>query len=85
VSELDGATGRPSAGMVCDVSDRHAIYAAAKRVRTPRWGEVDVLVNNAGVVSGRPFLELPDEAIERTFQVNTLALFWTAKAFSARA
>jgi all-trans-retinol dehydrogenase (NAD+) len=80
VSELDGATGRPSAGIVCDVSDRHAIYAAAKRVHA-EVGPVDVLVNNAGVVSGRPFLELPDEAIERTFQVNTLALFWTAKAF----
>lgn len=80
VSELDGATGRPSVGMVCDVSDRHAIYAAAERVRS-EVGEVDILVNNAGVVSGRPFLELPDEAIERTFQVNTLALFWTAKAF----
>lgn len=80
VSELDGATGRPSVGMVCDVSDRRAVYAAAQQVRD-QVGHVDILVNNAGVVSGRPFLELPDEAIERTFQVNTLALFWTAKAF----
>ncbi|MCB9729402.1 MAG: SDR family oxidoreductase [Deltaproteobacteria bacterium] len=80
VSELDGATGRASAGMVCDISDRHAVYAAAERVRA-EVGPVDIVVNNAGVVSGRPFQELSDEAIERTFQVNTLALFWTAKAF----
>jgi all-trans-retinol dehydrogenase (NAD+) len=44
-------------------------------------GDVDVLVNNAGIVSGRPLLELPDERIEKTFAVNTLALFWTTKAF----
>ena len=42
---------------------------------------MDILVNNAGVVSGSPLLELPDEHIERTFRVNTLALFWTTKAF----
>jgi all-trans-retinol dehydrogenase (NAD+) len=44
-------------------------------------GDVDVLVNNAGVVTGRPLLELSDEHIERTFAVNTLALFWTTRAF----
>ena len=44
-------------------------------------GPVDILVNNAGVVSGRPLLELSAEHIERTFRVNTLALFWTTGAF----
>jgi all-trans-retinol dehydrogenase (NAD+) len=42
---------------------------------------VDVLVNNAGVVGGRPLLELSDAQIETTFAVNTLALFWTTRAF----
>ena len=31
--------------------------------------------------AARPLLDLPDEKIERTFAVNTLALFWTTKAF----
>jgi all-trans-retinol dehydrogenase (NAD+) len=44
-------------------------------------GPVDVLVNNAGVVSGRPLLELSDEKIEATFAVNVLGLFWTTRAF----
>ena len=56
------------------------MYARADEVRAAA-GDVDVLVNNAGIVSGRPLLELPDERIERTFAVNTLALFWTTKAF----
>jgi all-trans-retinol dehydrogenase (NAD+) len=64
----------------CDVSDRAQVYARADEVRAAA-GDVDVLVNNAGIVSGRPLLELPDEKIERTFAVNTLALFWTTKAF----
>lgn len=68
------------AGMRCDVSRRDAVYAAAKDLEA-RFGPVDILVDNAGVVSGKPFLETDDERIERTMAVNTMALFWTAKAF----
>jgi all-trans-retinol dehydrogenase (NAD+) len=64
----------------CDVSDREQVYARADEVRAAA-GDVDVLVNNAGIVSGKPLLDLPDEEIERTFAVNSLALFWTTKAF----
>jgi all-trans-retinol dehydrogenase (NAD+) len=67
-------------GFACDVSDREQVYARADETRAAA-GDVDVLVNNAGIVSGRPLLELPDERIERTFAVNTLALFWMTKAF----
>jgi all-trans-retinol dehydrogenase (NAD+) len=42
---------------------------------------VDVLVNNAGVVVGKPILDLTPEEIERTFRINALAHFWTIKAF----
>ena len=37
---------------------------------------IDILINNAGIVTGRKFLESSDTAIEKTFQVNTLAHFW---------
>jgi len=63
-----------------DVGDRAQVAACAAEVLAAQ-GAVDILVNNAGVVSGKPLLELPDEHIERTFRVNTLALFWTTKAF----
>jgi all-trans-retinol dehydrogenase (NAD+) len=61
---------------VVDVSNRNDVYGAARLC-----GPIDILINNAGVVSGKRFLDLPDEKIERTFAVNTLALFWTVKAF----
>ena len=46
-----GATG--ARAFVCDVSDREQVYARADEVRAAA-GDVDVLVNNAGIVSGRP-------------------------------
>lgn len=65
---------------VCDLGDRTAIAQATDGI-VREAGPVDILVNNAGVVSGRLLLDLTDEQIERTFRVNTLALFWTTRAF----
>lgn len=66
----------------CDVGDAAAVRAAAEEVLATTGG-VDVVVNNAGVVSGRPLLELTDEQIERTFRVNVLALYWVTRPFLA--
>ena len=44
-----------------------------------KFGQIDILVNNAGVVSGQKFLELTPRQIETTFQINTLAHFWTTQ------
>jgi all-trans-retinol dehydrogenase (NAD+) len=64
----------------CDLSDRNSINSAAESVRDDH-GHIDILINNAGIVSGSPLLEISDEDILRTFDVNTLALFWTTRAF----
>ncbi len=64
----------------CDMSDREEIRETAQRVLAEH-GTVDVVINNAGVVSGKPLLELTDEAIQRTFDINTLSLYWTSRAF----
>jgi all-trans-retinol dehydrogenase (NAD+) len=66
--------------MVCDVSDRDAVYGRAKAL-TAELGPLDILINNAGIVSGKTFLETPDEKIVRTVNVNILSSFWTVKAF----
>jgi len=63
-----------------DLSDRNAIYATAEKVKTD-VGDVDILINNAGIVTGKKFLQCPDGLIEKTMQVNTNALFWTTKSF----
>jgi all-trans-retinol dehydrogenase (NAD+) len=66
--------------MICDVSNREDVYRRAESL-IREIGPVDILINNAGVVSGRPMLETPDDLIEKTMRVNSHALFWTAKAF----
>jgi all-trans-retinol dehydrogenase (NAD+) len=67
-------------GMVCDVTDREAVYRLAREVEST-VGPVEILVNNAGVVSGKTLLETPDEKIIKTMEVNVLANCWTVKAF----
>lgn len=44
-------------------------------------GDIDILVNCAGVVTGKKLLDADEAAIRRTFDVNTMALYWTTKAF----
>ncbi|NXR87712.1 RDHE2 dehydrogenase, partial [Hypocryptadius cinnamomeus] len=44
-------------------------------------GDVSILINNAGVVIGKKFLDSPDPLVEKTMEVNTMAHFWTYKAF----
>jgi all-trans-retinol dehydrogenase (NAD+) len=80
VCEEIHAQGGDAEGFVVDLSSRAAIQATCTEVLNTR-GEVDILINNAGIVSGKTLLECSDEAIERTFNVNALALFWTVRAF----
>ncbi len=68
---------------VVDVGESTAVTAAADQVLA-QVGAVDVLVNNAGVVSGKPLTELSASDIERTFKVNVMANYWTTKAFLPR-
>ncbi|XP_046657869.1 epidermal retinol dehydrogenase 2-like [Daphnia pulicaria] len=63
-----------------DLTKREEIYRAADRLKQ-EVGKVSILVNNAGVVTGKALLECSDELIQRTFDVNILAHFWTVKSF----
>ena len=74
------AAGGEAYGYVCDVSDRREVYRVSGEVKA-RVGPADVVVNNAGIISGRRLLEIPDERIEAVFGVNVLALYWVTKAF----
>lgn len=39
-------------------------------------GDVTILINNAGIVVGKLFLDIPDEMVEKSFLVNVLSHFW---------
>eukprot|EP00064_Thunnus_orientalis_P016142 superscaffoldBa00003138_g16205 len=65
---------------LCDCSDKNEVYRVADQVKR-EVGDVSILVNNAGIVTGKKFMEAPDSLIEKTVEVNTMAHFWTYKAF----
>ncbi|XP_036406502.1 epidermal retinol dehydrogenase 2 [Megalops cyprinoides] len=65
----------------CDCSRRTEVYKVAELVKR-EVGDVSILVNNAGVVTGKyAFTEAPDNLVDRTLRVNVAAHFWTYKAF----
>lgn len=72
-----GAQAHP---FVVDCSHREEIYSAARKVKE-EVGDVSILVNNAGVVYTADLFATQDPQIEKTFEVNVLAHFWTTKAF----
>lgn len=40
--------------------------------------QVSILINNAGIVTGKKFMETADELIIKTMEVNTMAHFWVS-------
>ncbi|MEE2961552.1 MAG: SDR family oxidoreductase [Myxococcota bacterium] len=80
IKELAPIAHHPPKGYKCDLRKRSQIYSVAKRVQK-QIGDIDILINNAGIVSGKSLLDISDDAISATFDVNTLALFWTTRAF----
>ncbi len=62
--------------LTCDLSDRNNIYEVTSKI-----DRVDILINNAGFVTGKYILDAPDDLIERTYKVNILSHFWLVKRF----
>ncbi|NXF11520.1 RDHE2 dehydrogenase, partial [Smithornis capensis] len=65
---------------ICDCSKRQDVYRVADQVKK-EVGDVTILVNNAGIVTGKKFMDSPDSLVEKTMEVNIMAHFWTYKAF----
>uniref|UniRef100_A0A8C8YX02 Short chain dehydrogenase/reductase family 16C member 5 n=1 Tax=Prolemur simus TaxID=1328070 RepID=A0A8C8YX02_PROSS len=64
----------------CDCSQREEVYRVADQVKK-EVGDISILINNAGIVTGKKFLDCPDELMEKSFDVNFKAHLWTYKAF----
>lgn len=72
--------GVPCRGYELDVTDAAAVLAVRDRVHAEA-GPIQVLVNNAGIVHGGPFLEVPLERHLRTYRVNVDGVVIMAHAF----
>ena len=74
LAEEVGEMGGRCHTMVLDVTDGDLVAEALRDVR------VDVLVNNAGVATMKPFLELTREEWQRMMDVNVNALYHVTRA-----
>lgn len=70
ISEL-AATGRHVVGARVDMGDARDIQRAAREMRAASV-DVDILINNAGIVVGREFAEHTHDDISRTMAINAL-------------
>ncbi|KAJ3979641.1 retinal short-chain dehydrogenase reductase [Lentinula detonsa] len=64
----------------CNISKWEEVEAVSKKI-VEEIGHPTVLVNNAGVVQGKLITDISAADVQQTFGVNTLAHFWTLKAF----
>ena len=62
----------------CNLCDKNEIRETAKKVKE-EVGEISLLINNAGIVTGRKFMDCTDEAIVATFDVNSMSHFWVSQ------
>ncbi|BBZ10899.1 SDR family oxidoreductase [Mycobacterium branderi] len=60
----------PVSGHPLDVTDRESFAAFLDKARADGGGHIDVLINNAGVMPVGPFLELSQDAIRSSIEVN---------------
>lgn len=63
-----------------DVTDHEAMARVAREVKE-RFGKVDLVVANAGVATGGPFVDSDPEAWRRVIEVNLIGSAVTARAF----
>ncbi|MCU1279083.1 MAG: 2-deoxy-D-gluconate 3-dehydrogenase, partial [bacterium] len=80
--EIEDATGRKVLSCSCDVSDEASVDEAAS-LTVATFGRVDVLVNNAGIASVAPLLDLELAELRRVLDVNVIGAFLCARAFGA--
>jgi len=64
----------------CDVSKSSSVKEAAAEARAT-FGTVTILINNAGIVSGKKILQNTESMIEKTIQVNTTSHAYTVREF----
>ncbi len=72
--------GRDFKGYACDFSDREALYAFIRQVKSD-VPQIDILVNNAGTIMRAPAAEHPDDYWDAVIEVNLNAQFVLSREF----
>ena len=79
VVERITASGGQAVGFTLNVTDKASIAAMVKGV-TDKYGRVDVLVNNAGIVDDAMLRKMTDDQFERVIDINLKGTYNCARA-----
>ncbi|UNU42904.1 glucose 1-dehydrogenase [Sphingopyxis sp. YF1] len=72
-------TGRRALAIAGDVMDGDALRAAVDRA-ADAFGRLDILANNAGGVSARPFLEQSERSMRKHIDINLMSMLIATQA-----
>jgi len=64
--------------MQMDVCDKYRIAECAKEA-VAKFGDVDIIINNAGVVQGKLFHEMSELKASKSMTINCESHFWIVK------
>ncbi|WP_371806696.1 SDR family NAD(P)-dependent oxidoreductase [Candidatus Lokiarchaeum ossiferum] len=67
-------------GSLCDITDKQQLDQISTAVLS-KFGSIDLLINNAGIVKADELVNADETIIEKTIEVNLLAQFWIIKRF----
>ena len=73
------AGGGQAIGFVIDVTDKKSIAAMVEGVMA-KWGRIDTLVNNAGIVEDAQFKKMSEDQFDRVIDVNLKGVYNCTKA-----
>jgi NAD(P)-dependent dehydrogenase (short-subunit alcohol dehydrogenase family) len=73
------SNGKGAFYVCCDICDRSQVDQAFSRAKS-RFGRIDVVISNAGIVKNQPFLEITAEAWKETLDVNLTGCFHVGQA-----
>ncbi len=73
------AQGGEAASFAADVADEQAVAAMVDDV-IARWGQLDVLVNNAGITADAPFVRMSEAQWHAVLETNLSSVFFCCRA-----
>lgn len=79
VVEAIAQEGGEAFAYAADVADEHAVYAMFAAC-VERWGQLDLLVNNAGITADAPFVRMKDEQWGAVIDTNLTGVFLCCRA-----
>jgi len=85
IEDLNQASSGVVTLAICDITDAAAVKNWAHDIATQTEGSLDLLINNAGILTPGPLEILPLDAIRHEFEVNVFGALSVMNAFLASA